>query len=644
MFTDIVGYTSLMGTNEDQAFDVLRRNREIQYKFIKKFNGTLIKEIGDGILASFSLDSEAVYCAIEIQKECRKQHIPLKIGIHEGEIVIQDQDLIGDSVNVASRLQEAAHEGEISISYAVYRNIKNKSDIKTEFVDEMLFKNVDEPIRIYKVSSEEIQLNASYTSNSDSGQRNKKSIAVLPFADISPNQDNEFFSDGLTEEIISDLSQIEDLRVISRTSANLFKGSKKSVTEIARELRVQYILEGSVRKAGNNLRIIAQLIDAPNDTHLWAEKYSGTLEDVFDIQEKVSRSIVDALHIKISPKVSEKIAEHPIDDVKAYEIHLRARYEIMLISEDALNHAIKLLNNGLKLIGDNEILYADLGFAHLWHYEFISKKDKDHIKKTEEYIDKVFAINPNSSIGHSLKGHYNLRIGKIPEAASEYHKSLEINPNEPDSLFRLGWVYVLIGKKKEGSLLLSRLLEIDPLTPLNHLIGSASELVEGKFDQAIRQITRALELEPKNPLLMYWNAVILACKHEDKEACVIFEHIENLSNIGLFDRLSAFFKNAIQGNKKDAVKIVTGDFKRVAKEDEFYPIWMAECYALIGEKMEAIDWLEHGVDYGFLHYDWLSKHDPFLGNIRREPRFDKLLEKVKSGCENFEAQLKKSEH
>ena len=309
---------------------------------------------------------------------------------------------------------------------------------------------------------------------------------------------------------------------------------------------------------------------------------------------------------------------------------------MMMISEDALNHAIILVKNGLNLIGDNEILYADLGFAHLWYYEFISKKDKSYIKKTEECIDKVFALNPRSSIGHALKGHYNLRIGNIPEGALEYRKSLEINPNEPDSLGRLGWVYVLAGKKKEGSSLLSRLLEIDPLTPLNHLIKGAGELVEGQFDNALHNIIRARELEPENPLLMYWNAMILACKNEYKEACDIFESISKLRNIGLFNRLSSFFTYALQGQQKQAMKTVTDDFKNVAKEDEFYPIWMAECYALIGEKEEAIDWLEHAINFGFLHYDWLTKHDPFLKNIREESRFKNLMERVKRECEDFE--------
>ena len=277
MFTDIAGYTALMGSDEDKAFDMLRRNHAIHEKLIKQFDGTLIKEIGDGTLASFSLASDAVRCALEIQNGCKEENIPLKIGIHEGEMVFVGSDVLGDGVNIASRLLESTEKGCITISGSVYRDIKNKTGIRTEFIEEKVFKNVDEPIRIYSVTCEESQPVKSSKITSDSNLPGKKSIIVLPFVNISPDPDQEYFSDGLTEEIITDLSHIHDLLVISRSSAMTFKGTNKTIPEIAQTVKVRYILEGSVRKAGNNLRITAQLIDALTDTHLWAEKYNQRL-------------------------------------------------------------------------------------------------------------------------------------------------------------------------------------------------------------------------------------------------------------------------------------------------------------------------------------------------------------------------------
>ena len=364
MFTDIVGYTALMGKDEDKAVEMLAKNHSIHKSSIEKFRGTLIKEIGDGILASFSLASEAVRCAIEIQNACTEQKIPLKIGIHEGETIFARGDVLGDTVNVAARLLETSKEGCIFVSDTVYKNIKNKADIQVKFVEERTLKNVDELLKIYNVSCQAFTSKTMRPTSPESAPSKKKSIIVLPFDDMSPESDQEYFSDGLTEEIITDLSHINDLLVISRSSAMTFKGTKKKIKKISKEVDVQYVLEGSVRKAGNNLRITAQLIDGLNDTHLWAEKYSGTLDDVFQIQEDVSRSIVEALKLMLSPEEETKLTERPIDDPIAIDCYMKASYEIMRFTESSIDRALKYLQNGLDIVGENPVIYAGMGYAY----------------------------------------------------------------------------------------------------------------------------------------------------------------------------------------------------------------------------------------------------------------------------------------
>jgi adenylate cyclase len=362
IFTDIVGYTALMGEDEQKAFELLRRNRQIQQPIIKKFNGSWIKEIGDGVLASFLTVTDAVLCATEIQKACTDiNDLKLRIGIHQGEVVFEDNDVFGDGVNIASRLQALAPIGGIWVSESVYKNISNKKEIRTKFICEEVLKNVREPVRVYEIITYNSEPEHSdLTSQSSTKKLFEKSIAVLPFVNMSNEPDQEFFSDGLTEEIITDLSRLEKLLVISRSSIMTFKGTHKKIKEIANEVNVRYILEGSVRKSGNNLRITAQLIDAFTDGHLWAGKYNGTMEDVFEIQEKVSRSIVEALDLKLTNEENSHLTKHPIQNVQAYECYIRARQEMYKFTEQGLNNAVLIAQRGLDIVGDNAFLLATL--------------------------------------------------------------------------------------------------------------------------------------------------------------------------------------------------------------------------------------------------------------------------------------------
>ena len=257
----------------------------------------------------------------------------------------------------------------------------------------------------------------------------EKSIIVLPFENMSPDPEQEYFSDGLTEEIITDLSLIHKLLVISRSSAMTFKGTKKKIKEIAREVNVQYVLEGSVRKTGNNLRITAQLIDAANDAHLWAEKFSGTLDDVFNIQEKVSREIVDALKLKLTLKEDKYISERPIRDVQAYECYLRATTDIVKMTEGSINQALQYLQNAVDIIGDNAQLYSVMAFAY-WNLVNIGVKHEDYIISAEEYANKALSLNPDTPLAHVILGYVDWNHQKMLESLPRFKRALENNPDE----------------------------------------------------------------------------------------------------------------------------------------------------------------------------------------------------------------------
>jgi TolB-like protein len=273
-----------------------------------------------------------------------------------------------------------------------------------------------------------------------------KSLIVLPFENISPDPDQEYFSDGLTEEIITDLSHINNLLVISRSSAMTFKGTKKTIPEIVKSVNVRYVLKGSVRKAGNNLRITAQLIDGMTDTHLWADKYNGKLDDVFDIQERVSQSIADALKIRLNPEEKKRIAHLPIENVKAYEYYFRAKQAMDAWTESELSQAEQLLQKALEIEGENALLYSQLRYINYQYWNLGYRIDEKCLKTASEYVNKIFAIDADSIHGFFLRGTLELAGENVQKSIHDYNRVLSFDPNYAEVLFWLSAWLTFLGK------------------------------------------------------------------------------------------------------------------------------------------------------------------------------------------------------
>lgn len=465
----------------------------------------------------------------------------------------------------------------------------------------------------------------------------QKSIVVLPFEDISPDKNNGYFSDGLTEEIITDLSKIHTLRVISRTSAMMLKSTKKDIRTIARELNVQYALEGSVRKAGNNLRITAQLIDARVDTHLWAEKYKGTEKDVFDIQEEVSLSIVEALTLELTPEEKERIAERPIENVHAYECYLRARQELWSMTANSLDHAIQHLKNGLNIVGDNELLLATMGKIYLQYLALGIRPDPRYLDEAVKCVKRVFELNPDSSPAYVVRGmlHY-FKKKDLQEAVRDLKRALETDPNEPDALSWITLMYLTSGKEVTAKPLIRKLLDIDPLTPISHNWPGLMALMEGRLDDAAESHGKMHQMDPRNPFLRLIYAMVLSRAQRLNEADLLLDQIIKDTPYTPFARQALFLKYALQGDKRKAMESVTPELKNESQRDEYLSWYTASSYALINEKEEALYWLENATRLGFINYPFLSKFDPFLENIRSEERFKQLMDKVKTAWNRFE--------
>jgi serine/threonine-protein kinase len=465
-----------------------------------------------------------------------------------------------------------------------------------------------------------------------------KSIVVLPFDNLSPEPDQEYFSDGLTEEIITDLSQIHDLLVISRSSAMTFKGTKKKIEDIAKEVNVQYVLEGSVRKAGNNLRITAQLIDATSDAHLWAEKYSGTLDDVFGIQEEVSRSIVEVLKIKLTSEEEQKITVRSIDNVHAYECYLKATGAIYRNTEHAMYDALRYFQLGLDTIGDNALLYSGIAYTYFWLMN-IGVKIEEHRAKAEECVQKALALDPDMPKARALLGwltmFYRGNLENVKEAARHLKRALAADPNDFQALVGLVAVYCYVGKIAVAIPFAERLKQIEPLDPFALWGLGGLYFFDGQYDRALREYRRLYDMDPQHPWWQAWYTLALAYNKQTDEAFTIIDQSANVTPHNMHTKLALMQIHGLKGDKQAALDELTGAFRKWCRE-RLWSSRIATSFALLNEKEEALYWLEHAVNCGFINYPLLSERDPWLENIRGEKRFKRLIDRVKREWEEFE--------
>jgi TolB-like protein/Flp pilus assembly protein TadD len=527
MFTDIVGYTALMGHDEKNAVAILNKNRELQKPIISQFTGRWIKELGDGILASFNSVSDAVNAAIKIQESCQAANdFQLRIGIHLGEVMFENEDVFGDGVNIASRIQTFARPGSIFISESVYNNISNKKDISTRFIKEEALKNVKDPVRIFEIVTTK-------DGHPESGimmnHRQQNSIAVLPFANMSSDPEQEYFSDGISEEIINMLAQVQGLKVAGRTSSFSFKGKNQDLREIGQQLNVNHILEGSVRKSGDKLRITAQLIKVADGYHLYSEKFDRQLDDIFDIQEEIALAILNAIKIKLFENEEETVLKRYTNNTDAYQLFLKGRYYYRKWSgSDRFKKSIECFNEAIKIESQYALAYTGLAgcYLSLWFFSYalpeeclIKMKEAtwkslaldDTISEThvslarmywwyewnsseaEKEFVKAIKLNPNDTDAHEQRGIMMSILGRGNDALTEGQKAIALEPFSPSINTGMGWIYWILGDAVHASKQGEKLIEMDPDYFGGHLMLGLSLISMGKYKEAFPELKIAAD-------------------------------------------------------------------------------------------------------------------------------------------------------
>jgi TolB-like protein/class 3 adenylate cyclase/Flp pilus assembly protein TadD len=673
MFTDIVGYTALMGSDEDKAFDMLARNHTIHETLIKKHNGTLIKEIGDGTLASFPLASNAVRCAIDIQKEAKSQKIPLKIGIHQGEMVMAGADVLGDGVNIASRLQEASHEGCITISGKVYSDIRNKAGINAKYIGEKKLKNVEDPVKMYEVLCEEEEKKEQKTSIVEVPKKGwikllyyiigglivviagifiwydmskdktlppatesiteeiDRSIAVLPFENMSGDPEQEYFCDGMTEDIITALSQFESLKVIARTSSFMFKGKQEDMREIGKKLDVAHLLEGSVRKVGNQLRITAQLIKVADGSHIWSDTYDREMEDVsviFAIQDEISLAIVDNLKIKLLENEKATIVKRYTEDLEALYLLWYGYYYWKMKTPEGFTKAMECFEESLQKDPNCAMAYVGLSAIYLLNPFFGNVPPIEAYSKAKEYVKKALEIDSTLAEAYSALSSINMIYEWDSKAAEqEVKKALQLDPNSAGIHSNYSMFLRLTKHHEEDILEAKRAMELDPLNSYFIEEYGNAYFYGGQYDKAMEVLKEVVKMNPNNPSTHYALGHVYEGKSMIKEAIEEFVKAVDLSGGSSVSVSSLACSYYLNGEMEKAEKLYS-DLEQKSKK-EYVPATLLYSYHLIkGDMDKAFYWFEKAID----------DHDSFLifyticptkgHRIPDEPRFNELLEKA----------------
>ena len=541
---DVVGYSRLMASDEEGTLAALKWHRQTVFEpAVAAHRGRIVKLIGDGTIAEFASVVDAVNCALSMQRSgdslqpdgSHQPNIMLRIGINLGDVIIEGDDIYGDGVNIAARLEPVADPGGICISSIVNESIGNRIDVRFQDGGQINVKNIDRPIRIWRwhPSSAEAVVTDGQGSNNPAPQPHA-AIAVLPFTNMSGHPEQEYFSDGISEDIITDLSKIAGLMVIARNSSFAYKGRLVDVRTIGRELGVESVLEGSIRRVGSRVRITAQLIDAISGGHLWADRYDRDLTDIFEVQDDVTRRIVDALKVTLSPVEKKRLADTKTSNLAAYDCLLRGR-EFMLGEEknrETFEQAIKYFKKALEYDPNYSQAYACLGFAHIFDYQnrwtdepdsslamakqnarlalekdpneplarcvsaMVASLEKD-LDRAKSEIDLALSLNPNLALAHSLRGSNRIYSGQPLEAIPEIEQAMRLDPAlSSQFLHFLGMAYLLAGKYETAATSLRQRIVLVPRTDFSRALLASALGHLGEFDEA-RQVWR--ELKAINP-------------------------------------------------------------------------------------------------------------------------------------------------
>ncbi len=624
MFTDIVGFTASTQASEARAMALLETHNAILRPYFPEFNGREVKTIGDSFLVEFDSALDALRCAAEIQSRLHGYNeaateegkIRLRIGIHLGDVIHKGGDVFGDAVNISSRIQPLAEPEGVCISRQVYDQVRNKFDLPLVSLGPKTLKNVEGQSEVFR-----LVMPWERKEGAPEGVRlDPRRIAVLPFVSLSPDPNDEYFADGLTEELITKVSFVQGLEVIARTSAMNYKKKEKNASEIGRELKVGTLLEGSVRKAGNRIRVTAQLINASTEGNLWAESYDRDLDDIFEVQSSVAQNVASALKLKLLA-VGEAESEPKVGS-EAYTMYLKATHFLGESTPSTLREARRLFEEVIKKDPSFARAYAGLVRA-LWNLVPIEPDGRHIIDLAERAAEKAVELAPELAEAHVAMADVHTAMDRFEEARAELQRAIELNPNLAVAYDLLGTNYMAFGMPEEGTAAFRKAYSLDPLSAGAGVTLAQALRMDGKTAEALELLEKLRVLHPKSAAPL---AMLAVTYTQNGDFAKADESLRAAEALEPGDPEFEIYKGWLAAKKGDRAQ-AEESLRKLA--DPTKSVYSNAVVMIRGELGEMDAAYEELMKMAERHSGYASiKVDPAFAPIRADPRFKDFCVKV----------------
>ena len=630
LFADMMGYTALMQENEQLARVKRKRLKDVLDATINQYNGKILQYYGDGSLSIFQSAIDSVQCAIDMQQQLQMEpRVDLRIGIHTGDVIIEDEAIYGDGVNLASRIESMAVAGSIFISEKVFDEIKNQENILTRELGYFELKNVKQAVRIFAIANsgiavpgrEELRGKTNITGNR---------LAVLPFVNMSADPENEYFSDGITEELLNALVRVEGLRVTSRTSSFAFKGRSDDIRDIAIQLNVDKVLEGSVRRSGNRVRITAQLINAADGYHVWSESYDRNLDDIFKVQDEISGIIANKLRENLTPRQQVKpLVKQPTNNITAYTLYLKGLHYWNKLTPSDIRKAIECYEQAITLEPNYAHAYAMAAAAYAYLGATGQILPKKAFSIVHMYADKALELDSSVAESHIAKASaYLFFEWEWQKAHDMLQAAILINPSAIEAYQLLGLYYIVIRKKEEAVSILEKAVSLDPLSPIiTQSLGNMYIFAE-RYDDAILQADKLLELNPRMRAAIELKGWATGLKGDWNEALKYFEEGHRLTNHPLKGLMGMGYAYGKLGMKEKALEIVKKmEQRQVEEPDSVIDADLAGVWYGLGNLDKTFYYVNQCIEKRMGPVSYFLEYPPYKG-IKDDPRYFEVLKKI----------------